>query len=96
MATKNSSNQIVVKGASGALDRLTHQIASQIGVTPPASGYWGDMSARQCGAVGGNMVKYMIQMAENQIAGGAGFTAGTTSFTGTNFAGTGASGTAKR
>ncbi|MGI5839946.1 MAG: small, acid-soluble spore protein, alpha/beta type [bacterium] len=73
MPNKNN-NQVLVQGAKNALDGLKHQVASQIGVTPPASGYWGDMSARQCGAVGGNMVKAMIQMAEAQIAGGAGFT----------------------
>jgi len=70
----NNNNQVLVQGAKGALNGLKNQVAAQIGVTPPASGYWGDMSARQCGAVGGNMVKVMIQMAESQIAGGAGFT----------------------
>lgn len=69
----NNNNEVLVKSAKGALDGLKNQVAAQIGVTPPASGYWGDMSARQCGSVGGNMVKVMIQMAESQIAGGAGF-----------------------
>jgi small acid-soluble spore protein A (major alpha-type SASP) len=68
----NSQNRVLVKGAGSALDNLKHEVASQIGITPPASGYWGDLSSRQCGAVGGNMVKAMIQMAESQLSGTSG------------------------
>jgi hypothetical protein len=32
------------------------------------SGYWGDVPSRDCGAVGGQMVKKMIEMAEQQMA----------------------------
>lgn len=88
MAQGQSRNRALVPGAENALDQFKYQVASQIGVTPPASGYWGELTSRDCGAVGGNMVRSMIQLAEQQLAGGAGtIGAGTTGGT-TRIAGT--------
>jgi hypothetical protein len=72
MATGQSSNRKLVPGAEQALEQFKYQVASSIGVTPPASGYWGELSSRDCGAVGGNMVRSMIQLAEQQLAGQSG------------------------
>jgi len=66
----NTSNRVLVKGASQQLDQFKYEVASEIGVNPPANNYWGDLPARQCGAVGGQMVRRMIQIAEEQLAGG--------------------------
>lgn len=65
----NTGNQVLVKEAAKALDQFKYEVAQEIGVNPPQSGYWGDLPARQCGAVGGHMVKRMIQQAEQQLAG---------------------------
>ncbi|SJZ93687.1 alpha/beta-type small acid-soluble spore protein, partial [Selenihalanaerobacter shriftii] len=35
------------------------------------SGYWGNMTSRECGAVGGQMVKKMVEYAENQMSNGS-------------------------
>lgn len=51
-----------------ALNQFKYEVARGIGVNIPTDRYWGDISARQCGAVGGNMVKQMIEMAENTLA----------------------------
>ncbi|WP_134117176.1 alpha/beta-type small acid-soluble spore protein, partial [Orenia marismortui] len=32
------------------------------------SGYWGNITSRECGSVGGQMVKKMIESYENQLA----------------------------
>lgn len=69
-AGSNTSNRVLVKGASQQLDQFKYEVASEIGVNPPANNYWGDLPARQCGAVGGQMVRRMIQIAEEQLAGG--------------------------
>lgn len=65
----NTGNRVLVREAAQALDNFKYQVAQEIGVNPPASGYWGDLPARQCGAVGGHMVKKMIEQAESQLAG---------------------------
>jgi hypothetical protein len=63
------------------MDQFKYDVARNIGVTPPQSGYWGDLSSRDCGAVGGHMVRAMIQLAEQQLSGGAAAGAGTTGTT---------------
>lgn len=70
MARGQKSNRALVREAGPALDQFKYQIAQQIGVQVPPDGYWGDVPARLNGAVGGQMVKQMIQMAEQQLAGG--------------------------
>jgi len=54
------------------MDQFKYEVARNIGVTPPQSGYWGDLTSRECGAVGGHMVRAMIQLAEQQLSGTAG------------------------
>ncbi len=71
MAQGQKRNRALVRGAEQALDQFKYQVAGEVGITPPPDGYWGDLPARQCGAVGGHMVRRMIQLAEQQMAGGA-------------------------
>lgn len=61
----------VVPEAHKALDNMKYEIASELGV-PVQQGsedYWGNISSRDCGRVGGGMVRRLIQQAENQLAG---------------------------
>lgn len=71
MAQGQKSNRTLVRGAEQALQQLKFEVAAEVGVQPPADGYWGDMPSRQTGAVGGHMVRRLIQQAESQLAGGA-------------------------
>ncbi len=52
----NSSNRIVVPAARDAMDRFKMEAANDVGVTLK-QGYNGDISARQAGSIGGQMVK---------------------------------------
>jgi hypothetical protein len=61
-------NPLVVKEAKQAMSQWKYEVANELGINPPADGYWGTLTSRDCGAVGGHMVKKMIQMAESQIA----------------------------
>lgn len=70
MARGQKSNRALVREAGAALDQFKFQVAQQIGVQVPPDGYWGDVPARVNGAVGGQMVRRMIQLAEQQLAGG--------------------------
>ena len=65
MANSNS-NIILVPEAMSALDKFKYEVASEIGVTLK-DGYNGDISAKDAGKIGGNMVRKMIQQVENNM-----------------------------
>ena len=64
MAT--NSNKKLVPEAMSALDKFKYEVASEVGVNLK-QGYNGDLSARDAGRIGGQMVKKLIQQAENQM-----------------------------
>ena len=64
--SNNSSNKKLVPEAMTALDRFKYEVANEVGVNLK-DGYNGDISARDAGRVGGNMVKKMIQQVENNM-----------------------------
>ena len=63
MSTK-SSNNLVNPSAREAMDKFKMEAASEIGVNLK-NGYNGDLTSRQAGSVGGQMVKKMIEAYEN-------------------------------
>ena len=65
MATSNSNRRLVPE-AKEALDKFKYEVASEVGVNLK-NGYNGDISSKDAGKIGGNMVKKMIQQAENQM-----------------------------
>ncbi|CAB1129144.1 Small, acid-soluble spore protein alpha [Candidatus Hydrogenisulfobacillus filiaventi] len=65
----NTNNRVLVRSAGKALDQFKYEVAHELGVQGVDDGYWGDIPSRQCGAVGGHMVRKMIEMAEQNIAG---------------------------
>ena len=64
-----SRNQSVIPEAKRGLDQFKEEIAGEIGVSVPSSGYWGNMTSRECGSVGGYMVKRMVESYERNLAG---------------------------
>ena len=65
MANSNS-NQKVVPEAREALDKFKYEVASEVGVNLK-DGYNGDLSSKDAGRIGGNMVRKLIQQAESQM-----------------------------
>jgi small acid-soluble spore protein D (minor alpha/beta-type SASP) len=63
-----NNSQKLVPQARQALDNMKFEIASQVGVNLK-QGYNGDLTSRQAGSVGGQMVKRMIQQYESSISG---------------------------
>lgn len=59
-----SSNKIVVPEAREAMNRFKMEAASQVGVSLK-NGYNGDLTSKQAGSIGGQMVKKMIEAYEN-------------------------------
>ena len=60
----NSSNHLVNPAARDAMDKFKMEAASEVGVNLK-NGYNGDLTSRQAGSIGGQMVKKMIEAYEN-------------------------------
>ena len=56
----------VVPEAKDAMERFKMEAASEVGVNLK-NGYNGDLTSKQAGSVGGEMVKKMIESYENSI-----------------------------
>ena len=63
-----NSNYKVVQEAAEALNKFKYEVASEVGVNLK-DGYNGDLSSRDAGRIGGNMVKKLVEQAERQMAG---------------------------
>ena len=61
-----SSNKKLVPEAKEALDKFKMEAANEVGVNLK-QGYNGDLTSKQAGSVGGQMVKKMIDSYENSI-----------------------------
>ncbi len=59
-----ANNKHVVPEAKQAMNRFKMEAASEVGVNLK-EGYNGDLTSRQAGSVGGQMVKKMIEAYEN-------------------------------
>lgn len=56
--SNNSGNRLVIPAAREAMDKFKMEAASEVGVNLK-NGYNGELTARQAGSVGGQMVKKM-------------------------------------
>jgi hypothetical protein len=60
------ANKNVVPEAKEGLNKFKMQAASEVGVTLK-NGYNGDLTSKQAGSIGGQMVKKMVESYENSI-----------------------------
>ena len=65
MSSKNS-NRLNVPEARNAMDKFKMQAANEVGVNLK-EGYNGDLTSREAGSVGGQMVKRMIESYEKSL-----------------------------
>ncbi|MBU9728530.1 alpha/beta-type small acid-soluble spore protein [Lachnospiraceae bacterium ASD4241] len=61
---------MAVPEAKEAMKRFRNEVASELGV-PLKDGYNGDLTSRQAGSIGGEMVKKMIMKQEQQMSSGS-------------------------
>ncbi|MFR5865506.1 MAG: alpha/beta-type small acid-soluble spore protein [Candidatus Woodwardiibium sp.] len=64
-----SNNKSLVPEAKEALNKFKMEAANEVGVNLK-QGYNGDLTSKQAGSVGGQMVKKMIENAENAMRSG--------------------------
>jgi len=65
-----SRNTLVVPQATKALQQMKMEAAQELNVQIPQDGYYGNMTARETGSLGGYITKHLVQMAEQSISGG--------------------------
>ena len=64
MASK--SNRVEVPEAKAAMDRFKTEVASELGVSLK-EGYNGDLTSKEAGSFGGEMVRRMIKKQEESM-----------------------------
>ena len=58
------------KNSDNALSQLKYEVANDLNINLK-QGYNGDLTSKQAGSIGGEMVKRLIMKAENQMSGNA-------------------------
>ena len=62
----SNNNQLNVPQAKEAMERFKMEAANEVGVNLK-QGYNGDLTSKQAGSIGGQMVKKMIESYENSM-----------------------------
>ncbi len=65
----NKTNQLVVPQARAALEQMKYEVAQELGISLPQDGYYGNMTTRDMGHIGGSITRRLVQMAQQQLAG---------------------------
>ena len=68
MSSQSRSNRVEVPEAKAAMDKFKTEVASELGVNLK-EGYNGDLTSKEAGSVGGEMVRKMIKKQEEQMSG---------------------------
>ena len=67
-ANTNTSKLKTTPQVFQALNQFKYEVASELGINPEyKTGYWGNITSRECGAVGGHMVRRMLALAEQEL-----------------------------
>ena len=66
--SNNSNRMPNVPEAKQAMNNMKHEVASELGITLN-QGYNGNISAKDAGHIGGQMVKRMISSQESKMSG---------------------------
>lgn len=67
MGTGQKRNTLINPQAYQAMEQFKYETANELGIQVPQGDYWGELPSRQCGAVGGHMVRKMIAAAEQSL-----------------------------
>ncbi|MBO5303810.1 MAG: alpha/beta-type small acid-soluble spore protein [Lachnospiraceae bacterium] len=69
MSNSNNANRVEVPEAKAALNRFKQEVASELGINLK-EGYNGDLTSKQAGSIGGEMVRKMIRSQEERMSSG--------------------------
>ena len=66
MANSKNSSTMAVPEAKAAMDRFKTEVASEMGINLK-EGYNGDLTSREAGSIGGEMVKRLVKNYEQNL-----------------------------
>ena len=66
MSSQSRSNRVEVPEAKAAMDKFKTEVASELGVNLK-EGYNGDLTSKEAGSIGGEMVRRMVKSYEESI-----------------------------
>ncbi|MDV4150127.1 alpha/beta-type small acid-soluble spore protein [Clostridium sp. AL.422] len=66
-SNNNGRNKNLVPEAKSGLNRLKNEVASEVGISNYESADKGNLTSKQNGSVGGEMVRRMVEQYEKQI-----------------------------
>ncbi len=66
MANSNRSNRMEVPEAKAAMNKFKTEVASELGVNLK-EGYNGDLTSKEAGSIGGEMVRRMVKSYEQNL-----------------------------
>ena len=66
MSSQSRSNRVEVPEAKAAMDKFKTEVASEL-VVNLKEGYNGDLTSREAGSIGGEMVRRMVKSYEESI-----------------------------
>ena len=66
MSSKNNNNKLNIPEAREAMNQFKMEAANEVGVNLK-KGYNGNLTSREAGSVGGQMVKKMIESYESKL-----------------------------
>lgn len=69
MSQNRNSNNLIIPEAQAALDRLKFEVAQELGIAIPQDGYYGNITTRDAGYIGGSITRRLVQIAEQSLAG---------------------------
>lgn len=64
---RGRSNQLLIPEARGVLEQMKYEVAMQLGIDLPQDGYYGHMTTRDMGLIGGNITRRLVEIAEGQL-----------------------------
>ena len=60
-------NRLLVPQARDGMNNFKWEVANELGIDIPDKNYWGNVTARDAGAVGGNMVRKMVKQYQQNL-----------------------------
>ena len=69
MTSGQRTSTPLIPQATRALDQFKYEVAQELGIHVPTDGYWGNMTTRDTGTIGGYMTRKLVALAEQQLAG---------------------------
>lgn len=72
LGQSGSGRTQLVPDSHPMLDNMKYEIAEELslGVHQGSEDYWGEVTSKNCGRVGGEMVKRLVSMGENDLCNG--------------------------